>query len=183
MDNEQDIIEEIIAGNTKQFGILVKKYQNPVYKVILKITGNNEDALELTQDVFVKIFESLNQYKPEYKFFSWIYRISINSALLFEKRKKRFISSDGLKEKLKTMPVEVEVIEERDIILNNYIHGLKDYYKTVVLLKYYSDLSYSEISEVLGIPEKTVKSRLYDARVILKDKLLENKYFKNEYLT
>ncbi len=183
MENELKIIEEIIAGNTKQFRILVEKYQNPVYKVILKITGNNEDALEITQDVFVKVFESLNQYKPEYKFFSWIYRISINRALLFEKRKKKFISTEGFKEKLKIMPFEAVDLEERDKLLNNYIQGLKDYYKTVVLLKYYSDLSYSEISEVLGIPEKTVKSRLYDARVILKDKLLENKYFKNEYLT
>jgi RNA polymerase sigma-70 factor (ECF subfamily) len=80
MVNEQDIINKIIAGETSQYKLLIDKYQNPIYRIILKITCDHEDALEVTQDVFIKAFESLKQYKAEFKFFSWVYRIAINSA-------------------------------------------------------------------------------------------------------
>jgi RNA polymerase sigma-70 factor (ECF subfamily) len=179
MVNEQDIINKIIAGETSQYKLLIDKYQNPIYRIILKITCDHEDALEVTQDVFIKAFESLKQYKAEFKFFSWVYRIAINSALQHIKKKNKKIRLEDIKEKLKGIPnEETEEKEERYKILDKAINELKNNYKDVILLKYYTDLSYAEISETLNIPEKTVKSRLFDARNLIKQKLAETEYFK-----
>lgn len=179
MGNEHDIINNIIAGHTSQYKLLIDKYQNPIYRSILKITCNHEDALDVTQDVFIKAFESLHQYKAEYKFFSWLYRIAINNALQYIKKKKKNIRIDDVKEKIKgVQELEKEEIEERYKILDLAINDLKTIYKEVIILKYYTDLSYTEISETLNIPEKTVKSRLFDARNLLKQKLVETEYFK-----
>ncbi|HBL75670.1 MAG: hypothetical protein A2W90_17250 [Bacteroidetes bacterium GWF2_42_66] len=177
MEDEQKIIGEIIAGHTRQYRILVERYQNPVFRVIIKIVGDAEDAKELTQDVFVKAFESIAQYKPEHKFFSWIYRIAINRALLFVKRKKNFMQIENVPDQFYQVPDQPFEQENRDHLLNGSINELGEHYKSVVLLKYYADLSYADIADTLGIPEKTVKSRLFDARKILKEKLSKTDFF------
>lgn len=176
-DDEKKIIEDILAGQVDQYRLLVEKYQNPVFRVIFKIVGNADDAKELTQDVFVKTFESLHQYKFSHKFFSWIYRIAINKALSFEKQKKNFLSIEGNSDQFIQIPDQTFDYEGRDHILNRSINQLNEHYRTVILLKYYADLSYADISGILGIPEKTIKSRLFDARKILKEKLLKTDLF------
>lgn len=174
LGEEQKVIEDIIAGKVNQYKCLVEKYQNPVFRVIIKIVGDYDDAKELTQDVFVKAYDSINQYNPEYKFFSWIYRIAINSALLFIKRKKNFTPID----ELQNLSIEQTTDnEQRDYYLNRLINELEDPYKSVILLKYYANLSYAEISSTLGVAEKTVKSRLFDARKIMKKKLSRVHFF------
>ena len=176
-EQEQIIIESIIAGQIDQYEILVGKYQNPVFRLILKIVGNYDDAKDLTQDVFVKTFESIKQYKPQYKFFSWIYRIAINEALLFVKRKKNFRQIESVTDPAWHLPEQTPDYESRDKLLSFAINDLAESYKSVILLKYYSDLSYTEISETLSIPEKTVKSRLFDARKMLREKLIKSDFF------
>lgn len=176
-EQEQIIVENILAGQVDQYEILVKKYQNPIFKVILKIVDNYHDAKDLTQDVFVKTFESLQQYNPQYKFFSWIYRIAINEALLFVKRKKKFQQIEEIKDHTYHLPEQLPDYESRDKLLSTSINKLAESYKAVILLKYYSDLSYAEIAETLGLPEKTVKSRLFDARKILREKLVKIDFY------
>ena len=180
MGDEQLIIADILAGNTAQYRQLVERYQHPVLKVIYKIVGDVEDAKELTQDVFVKAFESLSQYKKEYKFFSWIYRIAINSALLFVRSKKKFVPIDEISDQLCQGPDYNPEDDLRDRLLGSTINELNEPYKSVILLKYYADLSYADMAVTLGIPEKTVKSRLFDARKILKDKLLKHNFLSQE---
>jgi len=176
MKDEQTIIEVILAGHVQQYGLLVDRYQNPVFRVIFNMVHNYEDARELTQDVFVKAYESLHQYNPEYKFFSWIYRIAINRALLFVRNKKPYVPLEKIALHRETAPgPETEYdLKTRDALIGKAVGSLKEKYKTVVLLKYYAGLSYGEIAETLEIPEKTVKSRLFDARMLLKNKLNEN---------
>ncbi len=175
MKDEKTIIKAIIAGKTENYGILVERYQNPVFRVIFRIVNNYEDARELTQDVFVKVYESLSGYDPEYKFFSWIYRIAINRALLYVRSRKPGIEAEklSLREDPENGPENYDLKTKNDLV-NEAVNGLKETYKTVVLLKYYAGLSYTEISQTLNIPEKTVKSRLFDARMLLKDKLSKN---------
>jgi RNA polymerase sigma-70 factor, ECF subfamily len=173
MRDEQKIIEEVISGQTRSFRILVERYQNPVFRVILKIVTNTEDARELTQDVFVRAYESLWQYRTEYKFFSWIYRIAINNALLFVRRRNKMIKTENITLKSFQIEEEKENYDYRDNLLNRSLSELNGHYQPVVLLRYYADLSYADIAETLGIPEKKVKSRLFDARRILKGKLSE----------
>lgn len=177
MEFEKQIITEILAGNCNQFKFLVDKYQNPVFKVILKIVGNYEDAAELTQDVFVKSYETLHQYNSNYKFFSWIYRIAINRALQFVKSKKRFAPMDEV-ENTTNFSLENSVDSEKgNQLINTSICKLDEKYKYIILLKYYAKLSYSQIAEILELPEATVKSRLFDARKLLKESLLKVDYF------
>ena len=171
MGDEQKIIEEIISGHTRSYRILVERYQNPVFRVILKMVADVEDARELTQDVFVKAYESLGQYKPEYKFFSWIYRIAINNALLFIKRNKRMIKTESYSYKTFQVANENDNDNYRNDLVNRFLQELNRNYQPVIILKYYAGLSYADIAETLGISEKKVKSRLFDARKILKEKL------------
>jgi RNA polymerase sigma-70 factor (ECF subfamily) len=91
MKDERIEIEAIIAGQTGRYRPFVERYQNPVFRVIYKIVNDYQEAGELTQDVFVKAYESLNQYNPEYKFFSWIYRMAINRALLHLRNRKPYV--------------------------------------------------------------------------------------------
>jgi RNA polymerase sigma-70 factor (ECF subfamily) len=177
MGDDQKIIEEIISGQTRSYQVLVERYQNPVFRVILKIVGNSEDAKELTQDVFVKVFESIRQYKPEYKFFSWIYRIAINQALLYVKRRKKRFKTEKMLQKSFQITDQTDNNINCDYLLNRSLQELTGNYQSVLLLKYYAGLSYVEIAESLCIPEKKVKSRLFDARNILKDKLSESGFF------
>lgn len=174
---ENKIIQRIIAGEINLYQSLVIEYQNPIFRVICSIINNQEDAKELTQDVFVKAYESIRQYNPKYKFFSWIYRIAINRALLFEKRKKKVISVDDI--------IESEAVEEnisatkemQSRLLLKAVNQLGEKYQSVVQLKYFAGLSYAEIAEMLQVPEKTVKSRLFDARKVLKESLLNERIF------
>ncbi len=174
MEDEQLIISAVIAGNTAQYRQLVERYQQPVFKVIYKIVGNIEDAKELTQDVFVKAYESLSHYKKEYKFFSWIYRIAINSALLYVRSKKKFVPIDEVSNELSHIPDYNPEDDFCNRIVETAINELNEQYKSVILLKYYAELSYADMALTLGIPEKTVKSRLFDARKKLKDKLVKH---------
>jgi RNA polymerase sigma-70 factor (ECF subfamily) len=180
MNEDARVVKEIIAGSVHQYRVLVEKYQDPVFRVVLKIAGSHEDAREITQDVFVKTFESLKQYNSDYKFFSWIYRIAINSALMYVKHQKRFSSIE------KFPIVELQTGEEcvnheaRERMLNLSINALPEKYRAVVLLKYFAGNSYTEIAEIIGIAEKKVKSRLFDARKLLKEKLEKTAFFSSE---
>ena len=177
MNDEEKIIGDILSGQLDRYRLLVEKYQNPVFRVILKIVGDYDDAKDLTQDVFVKTFESLHQYKSGHKFFSWLYRIAINKALLFEKRKKSFLQLDGNSDQFLQIPDQSLDYESRDHLLNRSVKELSEPYREVILLKYYAGLNYADISKTLGVPEKTVKSRLFDARKILREKLSQIDFF------
>jgi RNA polymerase sigma-70 factor (ECF subfamily) len=177
MDFEKQIINQILHGKTNQFEYLVKKYQNPVFKVIYKVVEDYEDATEILQDVFVKAYESLSQYNPEYKFFSWIYRIAINEALRFAKRKKVAVPVEILCCEAEDDHEEILFCEQRDNLIACAVNRLDEKYRKVVLLKYYGGLSYTQIAEVLQLPEKTVKSRLFDARKILQKSLAKMDLF------
>lgn len=183
MEEDKLIIEQIIKGDTNQFKRLIEKYQNLVFRVVLKIVGNNEDAREINQDIFVKIYESLHQYDPKYKFFSWLYRIAINSALQHVKQRKYSSSFDEspFNETTLTDNVIDNVIdiEMRRRLLNKSINELSEKYKSVIALKYYANFSYTDIAETLEIDERKVKSRLFDGRKLLKEKLEKTDFFSN----
>ena len=175
MEEDKRIVAKIIAGDINQYELLVKKHQQAVYRIILKITGDTENAKEVTQVVFVKAYESIKQYKPDYKFFSWIYRIAINSALMYVKQNKIFTPIEQLKE----MASDSEPDSKRDQskLLNEALQQLPEKYLSVIVLKYYAGNTYPEIAEIKGIDEKRVKSRLFDGRKILKDILVSKGIF------
>lgn len=154
--------------------MLLDRYQKPIYNVALQMVNNIDDAADLTQTVFIKAYEKLNSYNDRYKFYSWLYRIAVNTSLNFvEKNKRQELLGD--RDVLQGSLVEDELESlERVEKLQEAILELRPEYRIVIVLRHFHDLSYDEMGTILDIPEKTVKSRLFAARQMLKDLLLKS---------
>jgi RNA polymerase sigma-70 factor, ECF subfamily len=174
-DEDQEIIREVLFRSVEAYRLLVSKYQVPVYNLLLRMVHDQDNARELTQEVFVKAYKALPIFRFEFRFFSWLYRMAVNLALNHLKMQKGYVSL----ELIKNMPVEEdEKDDEKHLQLKMAVNQLKDKYKALVVLKYYQQLSYTEIACILKLPEKKVRSRLYDARMQLKNMLERSGYFK-----
>ncbi|NOR20637.1 MAG: sigma-70 family RNA polymerase sigma factor [Xanthomonadales bacterium] len=150
---------------------LISQYQRPVFNAAYRILGNKDDAADATQVVFLKVFEHIADYDPEFKFFSWIYRIAINESLnQVKKRRKQESLADS-----QASPWRGPAEELDSARLSSRVQAalmqLNEDYRTVVVLKHISGCSYQQIGEILQLPEKTVKSRLYSARQLMKKAL------------
>lgn len=174
-DDDHDIVRRVLFESTNAYESLVVKYQRPVYNLFLRMIHDRDEAEELTQIVFIKAYEALSAFSFEYRFFSWLYRIAVNQALNELKKQRRFVDI----EKIKNISEEaIEKDSDKNRLLQNAIDKLKDKYKAVIVLKYFQQLSYKEVAFALNITEKKVRSRLYDARLQLKETLERNtEYF------
>jgi RNA polymerase sigma-70 factor (ECF subfamily) len=172
-EEEQDriCVERCLKGDLDAFGTLMDRYERPVFNVILHMVGNAEDARELCQQVFMKTFEHLDRYDTERKFFSWIYRMAMNESINHLKgRHLHQPLSETLPESAAD-PAERFETAERQAQLQRAVMGLEPDYRAVVILRHFVQLSYRETSEVLNLPEKLVKSRLFTARQLLRKAL------------
>lgn len=174
-DDDHDTIRRVLFESANAYESLVVKYQVPVFNLFLRMVHDRDEAEELTQIVFIRAYEALPSFSFEHRFFSWLYRIAINQAMNNLKKKKRFVSL----EKLKNLSDEnTDKDTEKERHLKNAIDKLKDKYKAVIVLKYFQQLSYKDVAFALNITEKKVRSRLYDARIQLKEMLEHNtEYF------
>jgi len=176
-DADFDIIRSIQKGQVNDFEMLVIKYQSAVFNVLYQILHQEAVARELAQDVFVKAYEHLDSFNFKSRFFSWIYRIAINTALSYQKKQNQQKNTSQFQGHFEK-PVDEKIMEkEKTAILEKAIGRLENKYKMVILLRYFEQLSYSEISGALGISEKKVKSRLFSSRKLLKNILQESDYF------
>ncbi len=162
--DDATLIRQCLDGDKQAFGVLVDRYQKPLYNTALRMTGDQEEASDITQNAFVKAYERLNEYRPEHKFFSWIYRILVNDTLnLLNQRRK----TQGLEFEItapEKLPDEEYDIKRQNARIEQAIRGLSFEHRLVIVLRYFNDMSYQEMSGILSLPEKTVKSRLYSAR-------------------
>jgi RNA polymerase sigma-70 factor (ECF subfamily) len=168
-DSDRLLIQECLAGEQRAFAMLVGKYGRVVFNVAYRMTGNQDTAEDITQAVFVKAYENLRRYDPRYKFFSWLYRMAVNESLNYLKQSKR---SEELSPSLASDcqgPDESCAERELHDKLQQAVTELAFDYRVVVVMKHYGNCSYKEMAEILGIPEKTVKSRLFTARHMLRD--------------
>lgn len=173
--NEEELdriaIERCRKGDLDAFGTLIDRYERPVYRAVLHMVGNAEDAREICQQVFMKAFEHLSSYDPNRKFFSWIYRVAINESINHLKsRHPHEPLSDRMAYPHPNPAERYEVTEQRDH-LQKAVLGLEENYRAVVILRHYLHLSYREMADVLNVPEKMVKSRLFTARQLLRQAL------------
>ena len=170
-DTDAALVNDCKRGDRRAMSQLVSQYQKPVYNAAYRILGNMDDAADTTQTVFLKVFEHLAEYDSRFKFFSWVYRIAINESLnQIKKRRKQEPLADsqaspwqGPAEELDTNRL-CEKVQGALMLLN-------EDYRTVIILKHISGFSYQQISVILQLPEKTVKSRLYSARQLMKKTL------------
>ena len=168
------LVERCRKGDRQAFEVLIREYQRPVYNAAYRILGNPDDAADATQAAFLKVFENLDRYDPSYKFFSWIYRIAINESINQRKKSREQQLLDDNQPAAGGGPDSTAEADDLASGIQDGLMALNDDYRTVVVLRHFSDLSYRQISEVLEIPEKTVKSRLYSARQLMKDRLVAN---------
>jgi len=176
MNDSRDraLVERCRNGERQAFEALIREYERPVFNAAYRILGNPEDAADVAQATFLKVFENLDSYDPNYKFFSWIYRIAVNESINQRKRIDRLQPLEPEQPAYQPGPDSAVAQDDVQHGIQDGLMALDDDYRTVLVLRHFSDLSYRQISEILEIPEKTVKSRLYSARQLMKDRLLAN---------
>ncbi len=165
-------ITRCLDGDVEAFGNLVEKYQKPVFNVILRMVGSYEDASEIAQQVFMKAFENLRSFGRDRRFFSWIYRIAINQSINHLQSRRAFEPLAPEMASSAPGPEEEAVAAEASRALREAIDGLVPEYRTPLILRHLLRLSYHEAAEILEVPEKTFKSRLFTARHLLRDALI-----------
>lgn len=167
------LVRECLAGNTKAFEALVDKYQKVIFNVAYRMINNYDDAEDITQSVFIKVYEKLNIFNPKFKFFSWLYRMAVNESLNYLNQKKRteILNADSIVSKEKT-PEEIYTELELSEKIQDALMELDPDHRILIVLRHFQDCSYKEMSYILDIPEKTVKSRLFTARQLLKTVLI-----------
>lgn len=161
---DNDLVRLTLDGDRAAFEELLDRYEGKVYNVALRITGNREDAMDATQEAFLRAYKNLGRFDPTHRFFSWIYRIGINQALNVVERRKRTVDVDAEIPEGGAGPERRIAAKEAGRELQRAIAALKPDYRTVIVLRHFQELSYDEISEVIDVPVKTVKSRLFTAR-------------------
>jgi RNA polymerase sigma-70 factor (ECF subfamily) len=176
------LIRQCLEGRREAFGDLIARHQKAVFNVALRMLKDYQDAQDLTQTVFIKAYEKLGTFKAGHKFFSWIYRMAMNEALNFIKRSRRFEEFDEGADYAAGDQKPAEDFEENAMSRNiqNALMDLRIEHRAVIVLKHFEDLSYQEIGYILDIPEKTVKSRLFTARQLLKDVMIKRGYVKHD---
>jgi RNA polymerase sigma-70 factor, ECF subfamily len=169
--DDKKLIERCIKGDRQAFETLLIQYEKPVFNAAYRMLNNKEDASDVTQTVFLKVYENFDSFDPSRRFFSWVYRITLNESINWLGKENRLeplqyeIADDG-----KSPEQEVDSAKlSADV--QAALMTIKTDYRTVVILKHFLGCSYMEISDVLEIPEKTVRSRLFSARQLLKDAL------------
>ena len=170
---EHALILRCKRGDRQALGELIKEYERPIYNAAYRILGNPDDAADVTQTVFMRAFERIDQYDPEYKFFSWIYRIAVNESINQRSRSKNQQSFEDEEFADSARPEDEVDAQSLSRIIQAGLMELQEDYRVVVVLRHFSDMSYRDISNILRIPEKTVKSRLYSARQLMKVRLIK----------
>ncbi len=163
--SDLELVECCRGGDREAFGLLVRRYQRVLFNVAYRIVGDPEDARDLAQTAFVKAFEKLDSYDPSYKFFSWLYRILVNATLNFRERRRHDETLDanpGLA--AAGGPQEQLLASELSRRVQQALMRLPAQAREVLVLRHFAELSYREMGTALSIPEKTVKSRLFEAR-------------------
>ncbi len=173
--DDSALVLDCLNGNNRAFEELIRRYEGAIHNLALRMTRDPDDAMDVCQTVFAKAYQKLSSFQRDRQFFSWIYRIAVNESINWTKKRKFHDEYESGAVALDAPSPEQsfskdEVADE----VEDAIGMLKTDYKMVIVLKHFHDFSYSEMSDVLGIPEKTVKSRLFSARQQLKH-ILERK--------
>lgn len=176
-DSDKVLVSRVQNGDVAAFDTLVRKYRERLYGVIYNLTSNREDAADLTQETFIKAFSSINRFKGKSAFFTWLYRIGVNTSLSHLKRNRfrRFFSLENIQEEgshaqiLETLAAKHKsekgaLLSELQEKLNEALQKLSPKHRTVVVLFEIEGLSHQEIADVVGCSVGTVRSRLHYAK-------------------
>jgi len=180
--DDRRLIAECLQGHRAAFGELVRRYQDRLYNSVYRVVSNSEDAADVVQDAFLNAYQSLNSFKGDAEFFTWLYRIAFNTAISL-KRKQRAVlrlewengSTSGLEpadESAFTDPGSSMERSEDEAKLQAALNRLSPEHRAVLVLKDIDGQKYEEIADILDVPVGTIRSRLHRARLELRELLL-----------
>src|SRR5215203_6213377 len=181
--SDLELITSAIGGREDGFEGLVRRYQRPITGYIFRMLGDYESSLDVSQEVFIKVYNSLSRYSSEYKFSTWLYRIAHNAAIDHMRRNSvtpqslETESADGTYqlqiESRGPSPEQDQERREWRTEIDSVVECLPAAYRDLIILRHSRDLSYDEIAEVTGLPLGTVKNRLFRAREMMREIFLE----------
>lgn len=185
--NDFNLVTNAKFGDQKAYAELMQRYKDSIYFMVLKMVNNKDDAMDLTVSTFAKAFENLDKYKPDFAFSTWLFRIATNSSIDFIRKKKlhttsidRMSGEDGEERVFEIKsdalnPEETSIKKQQTQQLKEIVDKLPIRYKTLIILRYYDELSYEEIAVQLDLPLGTVKAQLFRARDLLSNVLNRRK--------
>jgi len=183
--NDAQLVDRSKKGDMEAFKMLIKRHEKGVYNLAYRMLKNVEDAKDAAQEIFLKVFTSLNRFRGESSFATWLYRIATNDCINKLKRPK-FLSLEELRREyenekkpiepsqlIDTSPLPEELAEQREIqqLVHKAMDELPDNYRLVITLRHLQGLAYNEIAEALDLPVGTVKTYLFRAKKTLRAKL------------
>lgn len=175
MDEDSLYIGQFLEGDEKGFEMLVRKYQDRLLNIVYSLVGRDRESEDIVQEAFLKAYHSLKNFRKESQFSTWLYRIVVNTAYDFLRRRRRFVRDEALLEASPTAlesPREALLSREKEALVQEALEDVPLKFRAALVLKEIEGLSYMEISRVLGCSIGTVESKIYRARQLLKDGLL-----------
>ncbi|MDD3320540.1 MAG: RNA polymerase sigma factor [Paludibacter sp.] len=178
--SEQEIIQNIVNGDSSKFRGLVEKYQPMVFRTVMGFVHSKEDAEDLTQDVFISIYQSLNRFQGDSEFSTWLYRIAVNTSINYVNKQNRrnlfqqvgdFFQNINSNENFEKNPEELTIEKEREHHIKKAIDSLSEKQRTAFVLSKYDNLSQKEIANIMNISEGAVEQHLQRAKKNLQQNL------------
>ncbi len=189
--DELALVRRVQAGQAEAYGELVRRYQDRIYNLTFRMCNRHEDAEELAQEVFLKAFEKIHQFRGTSRFYTWLFRIAKNMTISHYRRTRRvkFFSLSGTDDNVahaeaaertaelaaRRNPGPEAAASRKETVraVTDALNELDEEFRVVVVLRDIEDMNYGEIAEVLDLPAGTVKSRLHRARNMLREKLAD----------
>jgi RNA polymerase sigma-70 factor (ECF subfamily) len=178
LSDDAPLIAATLAGDTAAFGRLVGLYQDRLYNSLLRVVGSADDAGDIVQDAFVQAYVKLDTFRGSSAFYTWLYRIAFNLAMSHARRERKVVSLDGMKDSWGSEPLDGQPTPEMNIerreqveMVHAALAGLSVEYRTILVLREIDGCRYDQIAEILEMPVGTVRSRLFRARLALRDQL------------
>ncbi|MFV0387130.1 MAG: RNA polymerase sigma factor [Pyrinomonadaceae bacterium] len=181
--DDKELVEIAVSGSDDTFEELVRRYQRPIISYVYRMLNDYDASLDVAQEVFIKVFNSLERYSSDYKFSTWLYRIAHNAAIDHIRRKSGKEQSletetdDGAYqlqiESSRPSPEDDRERSEWRTEIEVVVKGLPSTYRELIVLRHAKELSYAEIAEITNLPLGTVKNRLFRAREMMREILVE----------
>ena len=179
--DDQRLIAECLQGNTAAFGVLVRCYQDRLYNSVYRLVDNAEDAQDVVQEAFLNAYQSLDSFKGDSLFFTWLYRIAVNTAISLKRKRRVMVRMDGgvngeqtidpLDPSVESQPGYALEQAEQGRRIREALNRLSPEHRAVLVMKDMEGQKYETMAEVLQVPIGTIRSRLHRARLELRELL------------
>ncbi|MGF7047949.1 RNA polymerase sigma-70 factor (ECF subfamily) [Paenibacillus sp. DS2015] len=183
---DEQLVNEIRQGHSEAYRILVDRHKSYIYTLIYRMVENHEATEDLSQEVFVKLYRSIGLFRGDARFTTWLYRLALNVVIDYQRAQRRKPHSvlidkvEGWFIDVKEQPEEQLLHKEAQADMLQMLSELPDKYRLILYLYHYKQLSYQEMSDTTGLPIKTLETRLYRGKAMLKQKWLEVNHRESE---